>query len=418
MTAACGGGTSSAQTQFGTAVAVGVASIAATLNNVPTPLAMLAAGYIGAVNYELSTFCTSDPPAMPTITGGDWAALITVSDPVAHLAAQQKFQDMLANYFWPVFCKCDTTGTPAQPALPTPPSDLPTANPVQLPTAPTGGNACWSSSVEFPIVGNLFQFHYDKLLWNDGSSFASQPGNNTRALPNPPPTELVFTGVLDSSGANPDTACTVRIDFLGSGGAVLSSAQGATSTMSSVTVTSFPTGTLSLQFNVSGQGAQSGTVTGGVVMSCTMFCAGQSPNSPAAPCCPPDPSLQATLNAIYSLVKSIYEGSPTPLTSYADGTAHAGLSGNGTVTLVESAPLAVRVNITADSANLGQVAGDPVYLFDRGYIVPIVNSAPVRAVSRLVFNPQMFVLPALTEQIGYSLGPGVTVTITELTAGP
>lgn len=103
MPALCGGGTSSARSGFGASVAVGIAQIAALLNNVPTPLAFAAAGYLGLVGFELSTFCNTDPPAAPTISGGDWAALLSVSDPVSHLAAVSKFQNLFAANLWCTF---------------------------------------------------------------------------------------------------------------------------------------------------------------------------------------------------------------------------------------------------------------------------------------------------------------------------
>lgn len=147
------------------------------------------------------------------------------------------------------------------------------------------------------------------------------------------------------------------------------------------------------------------------------FCSSQPQGSLNTSCCPPDPSLTALLQQLQSMVEAIYQAVGVPLHSYADGTAHTGLSGGGTVTLSEAA-IAVRVNLTTDPASLGQAAGDPTFLYDRGFVVPIVNSAPIRNDVRLVYNPQMYLLPELTEQIGYYFHPGVVATVTELTAGP
>ena len=120
---------------------------------------------------------------------------------------------------------------------------------------------------------------------------------------------------------------------------------------------------------------------------------------------------------IIGYLQSIFQSLPSPLSSYATGTVHAGLSGNGHIPLAGDA-LAALVNITTDPATLGADVGDPTFLFDRGYITPIINFGPVRGETRLVHNPQVYVLPALTEQIGYSLHPGVTISITELLRGP
>jgi hypothetical protein len=117
------------------------------------------------------------------------------------------------------------------------------------------------------------------------------------------------------------------------------------------------------------------------------------------------------------MVKAIYEGMPSSPHSYAEGTVHAGLTGNGSVTFVGDA-IAVKVAITADTTGFRISSGDPPFYWSRGYIVPITAEAPVRRPVRLVYNPQQYELPALTDSIGYTLPPGLTISITELTAGP
>jgi len=136
MTALCGGGTSSAAPGFGLSVSVGTSVIAGALNNVPTPLAIALAGVLGVMNFELNTYCTTDPPAMPVFTAQDYVDALNTFDTVANIAAINKFRDALGNLFWPTFCKCDSVATPAPPSLPAPPSNLPVVNPPQLTPAP------------------------------------------------------------------------------------------------------------------------------------------------------------------------------------------------------------------------------------------------------------------------------------------
>lgn len=420
MTALCGGGASAAQPGYGTLVSVGIASIAATLNNVPTPLAMAAAGYIGALGYELSTFCTTDPPAMPTITAGDWAALLTVSDPVAHLAAVSKFEDLFGNVFWPTFCECTSTTTPAPPALPSPPTGLPTVNPTSLPTAPQSGH-CWDkvANSTFSLIPSTYT-DISSAFINTGTPKAVTAPSGYSGANVAYPTPNALNG-----------GYTYSMKAAAVGGYVTNASMifwDSTGVMTSVT-SLYATHDVLISHAESGvspggywaiyaAGGQTGvptptTITGELWFDCT----GSPSGSVQTPCCPPDPSLQALLENLTALVTSIYQSLPTPLSSYASGTVHAGLSGNGTVTLATQA-LAVRVDITTDAPALGAAAGDPVYLYDRGYIVPVINSAPVRQLTRVAYNPQMFLLPALTEQVGYSFAPGVVATITELTAGP
>ena len=150
------------------------------------------------------------------------------------------------------------------------------------------------------------------------------------------------------------------------------------------------------------------------VVNATAACGGAALESG---CCPPDPTIEAKLNAIFGLVKAIYEGLPSSPHSYAEATIHSALTGNGSIVLAATA-LAIKVDITADTTGFRISPGDPSYYWSRGYIVPITAEAPVRRPVRLVYNPQQYELPALTDSIGYTLPPGITIKITELVAGP
>lgn len=122
-------------------------------------------------------------------------------------------------------------------------------------------------------------------------------------------------------------------------------------------------------------------------------------------------------DAIMQLLQLIYQSLPVSLSAYAESTVHNALTGHGTITLVNVC-LAVRVDITADTTGFTTDIGSPNFLFDRGFIVPIALEGPIRTPTRLVYNPQLYPLPPLTEQIGYTLPPGVTIKITELIRGP
>lgn len=417
MTVLCGGGTSSGRPGFGLAVQVTTAQIAATLNNIPTPQAVAAAGFIGAINYELSTFCNTDPPPMPTMGALDWLALFSPFPLPGHFEAIAKFQDLLANIYWPVFCKCDSTTTPAAPALPAPPTNLPTFQPPQVPVAPSGGS-CWhgvESAIPFTGVG-LTPIDWRPLLWAD--PLEPLAANNNRHFAVGSMSSLQVTQTYhNGAGSNPTTHF-VQFTWAQPDGTVLATNTFAPAQVNGVPLVATdypPTGAGLVTINIS-MGGGTPPWTGTMDLDVQMFCTGQGPSTPISPCCPPDPSLSAALENMQALLLSIYQSLPSPLTSYADATVHTGLSGNGTLTLVDS-PLAVRVAITTD-VNKGDDVGSPTFRFDRGYIVPIVNSAPIRGETRLVYNPQMYILPSLTEQIGYSLTPGEVISITELVRGP
>lgn len=418
MTVLCGGGTSSARPGFGLAVQVGTAQIAATLNNVPTPLAVAAAGFIGAINYELSNYCNSDPPPMPTMTALDWASLLSPFPLPDHFTAITKFQDLLANIYWPVFCQCNTVSTPAAPALPAPPANLPTYQPPQIPSAQIN-STCWDVKEHIgPIAAGSVVNLSSQFLPATQQVAVTAPftGAPTVAFKMPTGVNNIFeTTIFDETSAG--GSFTLTLYMFDSTGHVVESIgpfDGPPVAGRVVTNSQLQPTTAVSWYLIADNGD---SIAHNFSFEISWYCNNGSPNTLTTPCCPPDPSLAAALENIQALLTEIFQGLPTPLTSYADSTVHSGLIGNGTITLGASA-LAVRVNITTDAANLGSEVGSPTFLFDRGYIVPVVNSAPVRGIVKLNYNPQMYILPSLTEQIGYSLHPGVVASITELVRGP
>lgn len=417
MTALCSGGPSAARIGFGSSVAIGAPAVGAAFNNVPTPLAMAVAGYLGLINYELSTYCTADPPPLPTLNSGDWAAVLTVSDPVAHFAAVQKFQDYLANMFWPIFCQCTTTTTPAAPGPPTPPADVPNYNPPQLAPGPQAGG-CWTKQGEA-----------------SGTNLAPSATADISAsfLPVGDPVTGLTGGTRSNAYLLPPTATTETqtITYTSASGLTIDIYFGCwdsnkthlaelhvwargPATVGPQTF-SFPANTAYVVMYVQNTGSvtiPAWDISGTIQLNCT----NTPPGSIQQPCCPPDPSVQAMLQTITALVQSIYQSLPTPIGSYAESTVHAGLSGNGSF-LIGTSTIAVKVSLTTIPPSVGVAAGDPQPLFGAGFITPIAAEAPL-AGARILYSDQVVPLPRITEQVGYTLPSGVVATITELTAGP
>jgi hypothetical protein len=418
MTVLCGGGTSQAKPGFGASVSIGIAQLAALLNNVPTPVAFALAGYLGLISYDLSTFCTIDPPPMPIITAGDWVAALTISDPVAHFTAIDKFVSMFSNLLWPTFCECTSGPQPPTPALPTPPTNLPTVEPPALPTGPISG-PCWDFTSTFSFVGtsSANTIATDKFVPVTGTPIIGALSivgiSTTTAYPIP----SGMSNLHGTANAITDLHVSVEIDvyYFQSNGTFIATQMwyGDHDNQRNVSLTP-PAGAAYWLWAIgTTRDGQNVTFESEVIFNC----GGTSQPTLTTACCPPDPSQTAMLQELLALVRSLFEGAPVPLTSYADSTAHTGLSGNGTVTIGGNV-LAVRVDITVDPTTLSLTPGDPSYLPSRGFIVPVVNSAPIRGDVQLVYNPQMYLLPQLTEQVGYSLHPGVVATITELVRGP
>lgn len=418
MTALCGGGTSSSRAAFGASVSVGIAQLAALLNNVPTPVAFALAGYIGLVAYDLSTFCATDPPAMPTPSAGDWVAALTVSDPVSHLTAIQKFQAMFANLLWPTFCQCDAGAQPSTPSLPTPPTNLPTVNPTALPTAPAGV-PCWDQQSTFHLPAGSSTIDMTSGLLPSANRHTITPGGGgeptTAAVIPPGASNMMLTYSLDVHATV--TASSAQVEFFNAAGTSIQRSfffdDNGLIPLSGSTTPSIPS--TAVYFNAFG--GNGGTTPQNATLSVSFFCASSTPGTLATPCCPPDPSQSALLQTILQLVQGIYQGLPTDLNSFAESTVHSGLSGNGTVP-IGAQTIAVKVSITTDIAGGVIDVASPSYYFNRGYIVPITLEAPIAATRKLVYNPQVFMLPKLTEQVGYSLPVGLVISITELVPGP
>jgi hypothetical protein len=402
VTLLCGGGTSSAKAGFGASLALGAASIAALLNNVPTPWAVPLAAYIGLLTYDLSTFCTTDPPAIPTITLADAVDVIQIADPVARVRAQLKFQDLVGAYLWHQVCQCDVPPQPAIPAPPATPSPWISINPPAI--AP-----CWSSTLTY-VATTVNSPQYRPLLFNTSTTdpFGA-------FLPFPLPTAVTVTTTVNTDGVGLGSYQFVLVGRNSPGGANFTSVgfgPYAAGTTHTDVITLDPRVTFAELETLGTTVGATNSVTVTVSWNCTPIDVTTSQL-----CCPEVYTLSDQVQQLLGMVQAIYTGLPQSVNSYAEATVHAGLTGNGTLTLVDHA-IAIKVHITADTTGGRTAPGVPPYLFDRGWIVPIAAEGPLRGLTRLVYDPQLYPLPPLTEQIGYTLTPGITATITELVRGP
>jgi hypothetical protein len=133
-----------------------------------------------------------------------------------------------------------------------------------------------------------------------------------------------------------------------------------------------------------------------------------------SPCCPPDPQLESEmalvigrLNEIWALV-SAGQGHG----AYVDTVVHPNLSGEGTIG-IEPSSRAIRVEILSDLTNWPHHPQIPNYYYSLGFITPVAVGTPVRG-QRLIYNHQTFTWPSYTDQIAYTLGPGLTINLIEL----
>lgn len=406
----CGGGASQVKSGTTQNVVFSAGLITEGLGLV-SPWLLPFAILIDAFVWQALSNCGTDPPAMPTPAQlSPVNAIGGVFNP-NFAAWRTAVNDLLLNWAWELYCEC-AAGAPTAAIYPAAPAG------VSAPS-PTGGQPCF--------VGT-----YGGLATSDTSPQPTQRPANVALEPSGPSATVTF-GVLQIGHfrAVPagvyksiDLAGTVTFDPLGSKQfamevTYLDGTQTLISTPGSGVLWQNATVPFSASFAVPSN-AEWIMVETAVVdethvptiqVTATWSCSATTSVEPCAPCT--DPATQQLLNTLLHLTEAIWTKLETPATTYLEGTVHAGLTGAGTVTLA-AGTVAVRINITTDTTGFRIDAGTPPYLFSRGYIVPIAAEGPIRRTHRLVYNPQVYQLPDLTEQLGYTLPPGITISVTEL----
>ena len=399
MTALCGGGTSSARPEFGEFVYVAPAALGAFLNNIPTPWAVALAGFIGSMTFRLATFCTSDPPAVPSFTAADVAALINPYDPFTYNNAQSKFQNLIGAYMWHQLCRCDNGTVPSLPNPPAEPTGMPDLNP--------------------PAVAPSYPNSLPCDTYDDGvRSFTSTGSGFIATLPIGQVTYVREDIVEPSRTTETVGSIGQGFQFLDSVGNVLGGAACGLSLNSgfiSHAEAAVPTGTTRIQYLWQVTGGLSAPFSWHAVYS--LYC-GTTPTGTGGTVpqpCPTDPFVQGVLEQILALV-TLIQRQAAPF-AYIAGTVHAGLSGNGHFAV--QGLLGAKVSIDTFPSGVGLESGDPDVVWQGGWI-NWANADGAAAREWISASP-LVSLPALAGQyteLHYSLPPGVTVTITELEREP
>lgn len=394
--------------------------VAALLNNIPTPWAVALAGYIGAVTYQLSTFCTTDPPAVPTITAVDVLDLLNVYNPVTNPAAGAKFQQLIGAYLWYQVCECTSVTTPAPPAAPAAPTGMPAINPPIV--APPTSSTCLSVESTFsrdelpsytPSAGLTWEWGGQLLTAADGS-FTEVVGGGARQSWLIPPTTTAYTIRVTTHSGGPATQQPwLLVKIRTAAGAVQISPveyvppDGQTYTMRRV----LP-GTLGYSMYASWNGGGT-TPVPNVTISMDFECQGGAQFD--TPCCPPDPLLQTQLDRILGMV-TLIQRQLAPF-AYVSGAVHSGLTGNGSIAV--QGLIGAQLHVTAFGAEVSELDGDPDVLFSAGW----VNWGSADGVTPREFltAAEQVSFPAAAgamTEIHYSLGVGVALEITELEREP
>jgi hypothetical protein len=158
------------------------------------------------------------------------------------------------------------------------------------------------------------------------------------------------------------------------------------------------------------------TFTGTDDITCTVdyYCNGAGPGGSAA-CCPPDPTIVAMLTALQQAV-TLIQRQAAPF-AYVYGTNHTALTGNGSFAV--SSLIGVSVDITTIPAWKGSVSGSPVEYFELGFVT--LGTADGYETSRRLDHDGTLMIPpqaGVFTTVGYTLPPGVVVSIRELVREP
>jgi hypothetical protein len=374
------------------------------LNNIPTPWAIPIAAYIGLVTYDLANFCTTDPPAVPTITAADFIAVISIADPVAHILAVQKFQQLIGAFFWYQVCQCDSVATPAAPSPPAAPANLPTVNP----PAAVGGNPLSTACAT-----------YDSGIFTDATPANSITFGRTIGI--------TAVGHLAPSPAG---MTTVRATWTWTGNSpplgwqILSGPADANSnlTIRASDTTAWTSG-VPKTITYSGPGdaywlietsAQDSTIqTHHAVLE--FFCGG-SPTTPTPNCgCVPDAQSVGLLSSIYQLLTTV-QRYKAPF-AYIRGPTHSGVSGTGATAI--SRLIGYQLAVTARPGAHRVSGGNPSYIYDLGWVS--VSDADGMIEEKRLTRDNMLWFPQLGQlatSFNYFLQSGVTISWTELQPEP
>jgi hypothetical protein len=401
-------------------IAVGGAAIASAIAIAGYPtVAELLAPIIVDAPFESATFCAADPPTDPGLNATIISDALNFQDLATSLPAIAQVRDWFLHWYWYQICVCSAGTQPTPPALSNP-NTTGGSNP-GLPGAQPAGN-CWDASYTVTVpaggtVGICSVDLYQQLLPTAGGVLLKTPLASQGSLQH-------FV-LIDSTAPTHVTMVTTgdRIDATNSYGSLLGWFNTTTPTswthvendigFSGVVATTGMVPTYPASYL--GVGAYNGDTIAHTMTIEVSFQCSNSTGPPQQPCCPPDPNVAIALQQILSLLETIYSTLPVRVPTYVAGTAHAGLTGGGTIVLAATT-IAVQAAVTTLPAVYGVEAGTPLTYFDIGWVSP-VTAEGVEAGIRITRQTQAIPLPEATTSLDYSLQPGEVVTITELQAG-
>lgn len=364
----------------------------------PPPLAWIKPflPWMPAVDVDVATLCSLDPPDWPTIDANDLINIIRPTKAGIAVTAGFKLAQLAHVLLWYACCQCNAPD--AQPTLPTPPSmpvGAPAINPpnVVLPpsTAPCKQDApgSWFNPGTLPAGG----WDLDHFRWDDVQA------------------TTIRTFIRAQVAGTGHPAFTWRVHWFTGGGADIALGPVQNGIPGADIVVDWPVypgaGSSSIEVTIpSGStdlyGAKTevwcGTPTGGARGDCSM-----------------DPRLLALLEQIYGLLTSV-QRNYAPF-AYIRGPEHLSISGTGSFAVDRL--IGLDVHVSSYPVDKRVALGNPAYIKDLGWMS--VSEADGMIQEKRVAQTDFTWFPQLgpiATQVNYALQDGVVLDIAELLPEP
>jgi hypothetical protein len=353
--------------------------------------------YLPPIYLNTDTYCLNDRPQYPNLVEATFAALLAGDQFGATAQAAGLVTQAVLAGAWDVLCECKSVATPPPPSPPVPPVNLPVLNPTSVTTtclyqaspkkvqnAAGGegnifGGPSNADNVQFKIPNNATGVHF--VLHSEGTPGIGTYNNEWTYYP---------YGL--------DNKWTTLMDFH----------QNTVPETFNWTPANFAPGGFNLGIADTGTMNADNRFWAEVTVQCN-----SGPQN-GTPCCT-DPAALAMLVQLKEMV-TLIQRQNVPFSS-VPGIVHAGLTGTGNIEI--QGLLGASVNLTTLPPWLGTIAGTPDRIFDAGYVTFGTDDG-YDSTFRITHQAQVYLPPrasAFTD-LGFSLGVGVTATITELLREP
>lgn len=392
MTAACGGGTSAPTLGASAVTLLASGFIAVALDKYGAGWLKWSIPFLSFPELTLSTFCATDPPAIPTFSAAESKALLQLQFGADFTSALSKLSDLVQHLAWYELCHCTSGALVALPAAPAPPA----GTPIYTPPAPQLATPCLSRRLVFS---------------QDQTGINISEDLNTGVWPaNPTSLRLRFA----TGGATGNVIFRAHVQSVNPsvGDFSFPSFEVPTAAMDSTFYYNLALGATNVTINqlfYSGAGLQSFDIHADI------FCNGDQPQGTLQPCCPPDPTTALQIDAILRMV-TLLQRQAVPF-AYLTGTVHSGLTGSGNLEV--AGLLGAKVELTTVPGALGIAGALPVEVFDAGFLTWGTDDGYPQS-ERIRHTPYLSMpsrASAFTD-LSYDLHPGVVATITELVREP